>query len=30
MRYCEYCGAQQDDDALFCTQCGQRLSPLDI
>ena len=27
MRYCEFCGAPLDDDALFCTNCGARLSP---
>ena len=27
MRYCEFCGAPLDDDALFCTKCGARLSP---
>ena len=26
MRYCEFCGAPLDDDALFCTNCGARLS----
>ncbi len=29
MRYCEYCGTPQDDDALFCTNCGQRLSAIE-
>ena len=29
MRYCEYCGTPQDDDALFCTNCGQRLSTVE-
>lgn len=29
MRYCEYCGAPLDDDALFCTKCGSKLSPLE-
>lgn len=28
MRYCEYCGAPLDDDALFCATCGQRLSTI--
>jgi len=27
MRYCENCGAPQDDDAQFCPYCGQKLSP---
>ena len=26
MRYCEYCGAPYNDDALFCTTCGARLN----
>ena len=26
MRYCEFCGTPLDDDALFCTNCGVRLS----
>ncbi|MBL8292188.1 MAG: zinc-ribbon domain-containing protein, partial [Bryobacterales bacterium] len=21
--FCPFCGAQQDDDAKFCTSCGQ-------
>ena len=25
MPYCKYCGAEQDADALFCTECGKRL-----
>lgn len=28
MKYCEYCGAPLDDDALFCTKCGARLNPV--
>lgn len=28
MKYCEYCGAPLDVDALFCTSCGARLSPI--
>lgn len=28
MRFCEYCGAPLDGDALFCTKCGARLSSL--
>jgi len=28
MRYCESCGAPLENDALFCTKCGARLSPL--
>lgn len=27
IRYCENCGAPQDDDAQFCPYCGQKLSP---
>ena len=25
MKYCTHCGKDSDDDALFCTVCGQRL-----
>lgn len=25
MRYCTHCGAQNDDDAMFCSQCGETL-----
>ena len=23
--FCQKCGAQMDDDALFCPKCGQKL-----
>lgn len=26
MKYCEFCGAPLDDDALYCTKCGAKLS----
>lgn len=25
MKYCKLCGAQNDDDAVFCTQCGAEI-----
>jgi hypothetical protein len=25
--YCDSCGAQVDDDATFCSKCGQQLIP---
>ena len=24
--YCKYCGGVQDDDAVFCSKCGRRLT----
>jgi len=27
--YCKYCGSKMDDDAIFCSQCGKKLSPAD-
>lgn len=27
MKYCKYCGAQQDDDAIFCSECAKRIIP---
>ena len=29
MKYCSYCGAQMPDDALFCPNCGKRVSTPD-
>ncbi|MFW9779807.1 MAG: zinc-ribbon domain-containing protein [Candidatus Heimdallarchaeota archaeon] len=29
MRYCTQCGAQNEDDSLFCPNCGQRLRPIE-
>lgn len=26
MPYCKYCGSQNDNDAIFCTQCGKRIA----
>ncbi|MCH5151720.1 MAG: zinc-ribbon domain-containing protein [Clostridiales bacterium] len=25
MKYCKYCGAQLDDDAVVCSSCGKKL-----
>ena len=25
--YCKYCGSKIDDDAVFCSKCGKKLSP---
>lgn len=30
MRYCEYCGAPLDDDALFCGHCGTKVSEVAV
>lgn len=27
VKYCQQCGAQLDDDADFCTECGNHVNP---
>ena len=28
--FCEYCGAENPDDATFCRECGKRLNAIQV
>lgn len=28
--FCEYCGAENPDDATFCRECGKRLNAIPV
>lgn len=30
MKYCTYCGAENDDESLFCSKCGQQMPQLKV
>ena len=27
MKYCQYCGAEVSDDAVYCSKCGAKIGP---
>lgn len=27
MKYCQYCGAEVSDDAIYCSKCGAKIGP---